>query len=916
MAEDSLLGLGAGTPPGGASSAVGSSTVNSRLNVDLKILKGLNDELKTMGTTAKSIEKNFDSLIKKTKELTKELQAAGKAGRNLNGNTSNSYIPKNGMPPAADLHSLQKQQLGMFQQFQGSQIAMAQSLMGGAGGMGGGGGGAGGPWAMVAQKIVDGIQKAGAMIDARVDRGRQYALPADRLSVLLQQQNGISQNQVMNQMRMPLTNYRLGAGGINELLALQSRTGLKANAQMGAATEALRTVSGYGYSTADIANMTESMAGPNTANRMFMMMGTGIYGIGGKQKDPMQVIKDTVNRLGLTSKDIVDSGLQKGSVARQKLEMAGFDENMQTMVLQYAQSNLNYRDKGGKGMYDPSKKADRERMGIENNYATQVEETQRVEGKREENFYKRQADNFSQLEKNMQKVTKLFGELEDSLSTIIGAKTSTRGFGKIFNTLGNLGIPGMNSLGNFLGDPAGASAETSRIASTKPTSAPKYGAMLEKLKPQMREPLERMLKDAGGRVGIGQTYRSADDQKKMFLERYYKTDKKTGTFWNGSYWEKKPGVAAATPPGMSMHEIGLAADLTGDLEWVKKNAGRYGLESFDFMGEPWHIQLKGIPRSRSQYEKAGAPFGTNNSGDTAYSPTTTGTTKEVGPYGQTSVTGGASNEIGLRANSMGAMSMGAAMATFASSRIVYGENGNTSVGSAGGSGATVSAQSAAGVVGNNVKATDEAGLRSYYGNLYKNLSRNNIGKEGVRSLLSGLTVRGRRLTPEEINGFVQIAGRESGYNSNAYNPTVRTDDISFGLFQLNMDPSAGGTDAFRKFPWLKGNYDKLWDPKTNVDVAAGWKMADGVGRGNIFYHWGGTPENPMAGNAGYKQGDPAYPSSPGPLPRSGGSTNVITVAPVIHINTTGSTSMDINQMAKEVSHMLEKEIHLTMMRAK
>jgi len=41
MAEDSLLGLGAGTPPGGASSAVGSSTVNSRLNVDLKILKGL-----------------------------------------------------------------------------------------------------------------------------------------------------------------------------------------------------------------------------------------------------------------------------------------------------------------------------------------------------------------------------------------------------------------------------------------------------------------------------------------------------------------------------------------------------------------------------------------------------------------------------------------------------------------------------------------------------------------------------------------------------------------------------------------------------------------------------------------------------------------------------------------------------------
>jgi hypothetical protein len=631
----------------------------------------------------------------------------------------------------------------------------------------------------------------------------------------------------------------------------------------------------------------------------------------------MQVIKDTVQRLGLTSKDIVEGGLQKGSAVRQKLEMAGFDENMQTMVLQYAQSNLNYKDKGGKGMYDPSKKADRERMGIENNYATQVEETERVEGKREENFYKRQADNFAQMEKNMQKVTKLFGELEDSLSQIIGAKTNVRGFGKIFNTLGNLGIPFMNSIGNFIGDPAGAGSETSRIASTKPTSSPAYSAMLGKLKPQLRDPLERMLQDAGGRVGVGQTFRSADDQKKMFLERYYKTDKKTGTFWNGSYWEKKPGVAAATPPGMSMHEIGLAADLTGDLEWVKQNAAKYGLESFDFMGEPWHVQLKSLPRSRSQYEGAGAPLGTDRGGDTAYSPSTTGSIKEVGPMGQTSISGADLSSIGYRAMALGDMSMGQAMAAFANSRIVYGENGNTSVGSAGGSGATMAAQGAAGVVGNNVKATDEAGIRSYYGNLYKKLRRNNIGKEGVRNLLSGITVRGRKLTPAEISGFVNIAGRESGYNSNAYNPTESTNDISFGLFQVNMDPSpsVGGTDALKKFPWLKGNYDKLWDPKTNVEVAAAWKMADGINRGNIFHHWGGTPENPMAGNAGYKA-DPVYPTSPGPLSRSGGgNTNVVTISPVIHINTTGSTSMDINQMAKEVTRMLEREVNLTMMRA-
>jgi hypothetical protein len=65
-------------------------------------------------------------------------------------------------------------------------------------------------------------------------------------------------------------------------------------------------------------------------------------------------------------------------------------------------------------------------MGIEDNFATQVEETDRVRGARDEQFYRRQADNYADLEKQTQKLIEVFGALEDKLSGIIGARTSNR----------------------------------------------------------------------------------------------------------------------------------------------------------------------------------------------------------------------------------------------------------------------------------------------------------------------------------------------------------------------------------------------------------------------------------------------------------------------------------------------------------
>jgi hypothetical protein len=53
-----------------------------------------------------------------------------------------------------------------------------------------------------------------------------------------------------------------------------------------------------------------------------------------------------------------------------------------------------------------------------------------------------------------------------------------------------------------------------------------------------------------------------------------------------------------------MHEIGLAADLKGDLNWWQSNAARFGLKTFaQENGEPWHTQPSEYPTGRGEYEK-------------------------------------------------------------------------------------------------------------------------------------------------------------------------------------------------------------------------------------------------------------------------------------------------------------------------
>jgi len=126
--------------------------------------------------------------------------------------------------------------------------------------------------------------------------------------------------------------------------------------------------------------------------------------------------------------------------------------------------------------------------------------------------------------------------------------------------------------------------------------------------PTVRDRLQALMEDSGGKVGWGQGLRTAQQQLQLFLQRH-SPDPNGTIIWNGEKYSRHTGAPAA-PPGRSMHELGLAADLAGDFTWLGNNVGRFGLMTFaDVNNEPWHVQPVELPKGRRQYEQQGSKWG-------------------------------------------------------------------------------------------------------------------------------------------------------------------------------------------------------------------------------------------------------------------------------------------------------------------
>ena len=797
----------------------------------------------------------------------------------------------------------------------------------GGGDDGGGGGGGRGPFgggrsfsgrelgAQIAVQVAGAINQA---LNSRVERGYQYSLSADKMRVRYQQMTGMSQQGVQANFRQPLTNYRLGGGeSINALLGMQARTGISALGQA-RSVEAIRTISGYGYSAEDASRMISTLGSAPVANRMFMTMGTSLYGIGGKQNDTMSVIQSAVRGAGLTDPRIAASALQQGSATRSRLSFMGVPEDMQDMIIQYAQQNVAFNKKGGKGMYDPSKKEHRSLMGVEENFATQKEESDRLKVAREEQFYNRQADNFADLERVTQTLTKAFGELEDELSGLIGAKISAGGIGKGIGgvakgvgagllTAGIMaagtpaGVPlmaagGLLTLGGAVfgdpsdpdGKPTGGGTNTS--AAKEAVSKAQQASSFKKMHPTMQQRIIKMITASGGRVGFGGGYRSSESQTQMFTSRHtVVTDQEAikrkdyDYYWNGKYWKHTSGAPAA-PPGRSMHEIGLAADMTGDMGWIVANASKFGLRHFkDVNNEPWHVQPAELPESRTKYEKIGAPWGGGGSGYEAVQEGNRASVSETASGGH-----GGSSGIALYSG----------MSTAEILDAMHQQNRST--------------------LGN----TQGAGGLSYgvgSPTPTQQLSGGVLSGNEIVSVLKGAGFSGNDLVTA-----VAISHRESRWNPRAFNGNAKTGDKSYGLFQINMLDKPGymlGKSRREKFGLSKN--EELFDAGVNAGVTK--RMVSEGG----WHAWGGykgesnTYNTDMAKaaatvRAAENTGDPtSFLRNSGP---QGGNTYVgggtsINIAPVIHLHG-GEMNMDLKRIAREVGRLIKQEVDISLLRSR
>ena len=413
---------------------------------------------------------------------------------------------------------------------------------------------------------IEGGKAAWGYAGERVAANAGYSLTADRTGLLMRQMYGGTQLDYQSRWRQPLTSGLIGREGVEQMMKLQTTMGINPTSML-KDVEAIRVASGFGYTTEDATKMITAMAQPGSSNLMTMMMGKGFWGPGGEARGVMPTVNNIIKRMNLNqrSRSELEGALQPGSMTRSNLSRMGLPEDMQDMVLQLAMQNVQFGQVGGQGMYDPSNERHRKMMGVDGSYAMEQQRSERSEVQRSEKFYRRQVDNFAQLERNTQGLIEKFTALDEVLSGIIGGKASLQN--KWWLRLASK-VPGIPNL----------SGDTEHLRDAGMNSG--FASSLQKMK--------AAADNEGVPLSLTSGTRDSGKQEMLFRSRHSPVG---DVEWAGQTWRLNPGASPAAPPGSSLHELGYAADLgpPSSYEWITANAGKFGLRHGASFGEPWHV---------------------------------------------------------------------------------------------------------------------------------------------------------------------------------------------------------------------------------------------------------------------------------------------------------------------------------------
>ena len=417
------------------------------------------------------------------------------------------------------------------------------------------------------------------------------------------------------------------------------------------------------------------------------------------------------------------------------------------------------------------------------------------------------------------------------------------------------------------------------------------------------------------------------------------------------------GVGMTAPAGHSMHGRGLAADLgpSSQYGWIAKNASRFGLDSGQGAGEPWHVGFPGtVPKKNFMtgdpeyhigdiFSSIGGGIssivgGLGNIGSTIFQGATSllsgdwsGLFGSGGPFDVAGIAsgalGGLFSLLGIPAllNPLSGAGAGSSAKDFAGAfggLLTSGNGGlikpnltsslsasGTSPGSAGGAGGAAS--------GTPGVSSGVAGILQKYGGGHMVAAANESANTSkILATLAAAQAAG--FSGDELVTIASIAGRESSWNPAAHNNNAATGDDSYGLYQINMLGSLG---APRRAQFGISSNAQLLD--ANIASKAAFSLTGG---GHNFSPWGGykgmtalhgaeqfvQPVYDLAKSHGFI-GDPGY--SPAYSSMAGGGMAQINVSNSIAVNASGTSPASLRSTAEQLAQFTTDSIRKQMSRS-